>query len=291
MRKRCKTLLIMGIFLSLFFLFTGTSLLHAAQARCHAVDWDSQNATCQSTNGNFEKACSYWIGEMEDHWSVTTKSSNTFGIELCDSEFESSCCDNTGDNLDNGDATLLATHGGTEYGDRFEAQMSSPNWNPGGDDCRSNSNYWMLGDNDAEFVALFACHSLQKQYVNGWGTVPNHWRAHTRRLHQLQGFQGSLSTGQKDELDDFADDAFDGAVSWAWIENMTIWGANTGKPYDRCGINLIFGYNKVDAHIRRDFERYHPTQFPDPPSTGDWTTQHFYCNCDAPAAPTLICGQ
>jgi len=110
-------------------------------------------------------------------------------------------------------------------------------------------------------------------------------------LNEYQGFHGTANTTNWDNLDDFADDAFTSAdsVSWAWIENMTAWDVwSTPGQTDLCAMSLVQGNDSSDATNRKNYEDYE-TQYLDPTATSPWTKYHFYCDCDPPGGPALVC--
>ena len=93
---------------------------------------------------------------------------------------------------------------------------------------------------------------------------------------------GVCSSALYTHTDDFADDAFDGTLSQAWISNMTdfdFW-CTGGTNCDLCGLSRTMGNTTSDCNARRAAEYYSYFWPYDPPDTGEVSINHYFCNCD-----------
>lgn len=221
-----------------------------------------------------------WGDEVYSHgWSLVY---DPFiqGTEFCDASANASCHDGYVGDFDGGDATLVNTHGGWND-NRFGIKLSTMTANPGSGDCWAMHSwggiqYWKIGNSDVEFAEASACNSADMNrfsYIRGWSWGLHQW-------HGNHGF-GGISMGSK--LNDYADDAFDGSASQAWISNMTQFNYRPAEPVghrDVCGMSVVMGTSTTDCNVRRANETYvSPQTYSDPPSTSEIAIGHFFCNC------------
>ncbi len=259
----------------------GTSVW-AAQARALMWNYSNVTSTCKDPDGDGNKISNVnaewygnaWLDIMEEHWSTITADNSIYASEITDANDCTWGEDHTAQNLDDGDGTLIVTHGAARPSGNptyWRARLSSDSGNGGNDTCASRSTNMTLGDNDAEFVHAASCHSAD------WSLFSVGYNAMDDRLHQFGGFHGLSWTNGMGGIDDFPEDGFTsaGGLSIAWIENMTVW--NVSGSDDQCAVSLVQGNNATDATNRKNYEDYDPGQYLDP--SGGWTKFHFYCNC------------
>ncbi|MBN2529656.1 MAG: hypothetical protein JXR76_24920 [Deltaproteobacteria bacterium] len=278
--------LLMGVLLS----YSNQS--NAAQARALTY---ACGADCSDSSGDPALfSTSYaagWLSAMSSAYSETTNDCTIFAEELADASFWSGGLDHTASNIDDGDATLLVTHGGCVGGwdhcTSWNAYLTTASGHysppPGDGQCTVNSANMDVGDNDAEFFHSTACHSSQMDLLYEY---QGHWKFPTcnNRLHQYGGFHGTANSMNWDKLDDFATQALQSgeSIAWAWIENMTLFDAWGSGSSDLCPASHIHGYSVEDAGVRRDNERYNGTVYSDPPASGAVAIGLAYTNCDPP---------
>ena len=258
--------------------------VEAAQAR--ALVWQKSNVTsqCKDPDGDgvelpdtySEDVGNDWLDVMENAWGTITFDNGIWAEELTDN---GSCTwgkDHTDANLDDGDATLLATHGGafpTADPDYFLASLSNNYGNHGSSTCGSRGTNMTLGNDDAEFVHSTACHSCE------WNLIVDHTDVMHYRLHQFGGFHGEYWSNGNSRIDDFAEEGFTSASSlrWAWIENETIWDIHGSD--DNCALSMVQGISSSDTTARSNYEDYDPGQYSDP--SGQTVIKfYYYCGCD-----------
>lgn len=161
--------------------------------------------------------------------------------------------------LDEGDAVLVAWHGG-EDGDVYRGSMRVNE--PGAGDCSLRRDEMEIGDWDLEFLHLSSCHSMDRNQWHEW------WQAFDG-AHQVDGFHGWMwiGSGLVGDYRDFADDAFDTTIADAWLDNMyvpDIWGSE-----DQCPVAYGVGRTLVDLVLRMHGERYNNVHS-DPTQIGWW---------------------
>jgi hypothetical protein len=197
--------------------------------------------------------------------------------EFVDIDIKSWGRDHTGYNLDDGDALFVVGHGFSWDGSTNLGWLllNSIEYS---DNCYTDSLWYDMGDDEAEFIHIIGCHSCNYtfawEYRNNWGL-----RNHANGLHQYGGYHGVSSTATFQYADDFADDAFDGPISFAWISNMTVWDAYGPGSADNCAVNVTFGNSWSNTLYRLDYEQY-DYEWSDP-IPQNWFIL-YYCGCDAP---------
>jgi hypothetical protein len=262
------------------FLLIKSSPVQSYQARCLGVNHATTVSPCDNNiDDHFEEGCAEWIDEMNDHSSYgsTTWDGYVQGVELCDDYFGGGCHDLDANNIDHGDSTLLVTHGTTTWNNHWGAKMSTESANPSGD-CLVLTDIWALGNDDAEITSAFACGSANYGKL---GKVKN-WACKLHQWHGAHGVQCNLYAKQR--LDDFADDAFDGSISSAWIYTMLQRDSYCigSTAWDMCGMSMIFCPDDGSCNIRRINETYNePDYYDDPPCSGENGINHYICNCCA----------
>jgi len=149
--------------------------------------------------------------------------------------------------LDDADAAMLFWHG-SEDGDVYRGKMRVDE--SGSGDCRLREDEMDLGDSDLEFLALSSCQSLDDNQWKQW------WKSF-KGLHQLDGFHGLMwiSSGRVSDYRNFAEDAFDGPIADAWLDNL--YDTNIGDDnVDQCPVAYGVGNGRTDLWDRMDHERY-----------------------------------
>ena len=264
-------------------LFLWCSLIQAAQARALLWKYSYVTEQCKDPDGDGKKmhdlevedAGGDWLDVMKSHWSVWTLDYTIYANEITDFDDCTWGRDHRNGNLDDGDGNLLMTHsialplGNPTY---WRVRLSSNSGNGGSTPCASKSTNMTLGDNDAEFIHTTGCHSAE------WRLIRRGYNAMDGRLHQFGGFHGEFWTSGDRYLDDFAEEGFVTAsgLSWAWIENMTVWDIHGSA--DNCAVSLVQGFSRNSAIYRQNHEDYNAVQYTDP--HGQWVKFHYYCNCN-----------
>jgi hypothetical protein len=178
--------------------------------------------------------------------------------------------------LDDADAAILFWHG-SENGDVYQGSMRV---NESGDgNCTLREDEMDLGDSDLEFLVLSSCQSMDDNQWKQW------WKSF-KGLHQLDGFHGLMwiGSGFVGDYEDFAEDAFDGPMSDAWLDNL--YDTDIGDDnVDQCPVAYGVGNGSTDLWNRMDHERY-DNIFSDPTTFTKWGAT-FIIGCD-PAAETVV---
>lgn len=178
--------------------------------------------------------------------------------------------------LDDADAAILFWHG-SESGDVYQGSMRV---NEAGDgNCTLREDEMDVGDSDLEFLVVSSCQSMDDNQWKQW------WRSF-KGLHQLDGFHGLMwiSSGRVDDYEDFAEDAFDGPMSDAWLDNL--YDTDIGDDnVDQCPVAYGVGNGSTDLWNRMDTERYDNIKS-DPNTFTRWGAT-FIVGCD-PAAETVV---
>ena len=170
--------------------------------------------------------------------------------------------------LDEGDAVMLGMHGADSAG----VWSGSVRINEAGaGDCSIRQDEMQLGDSDLEFLHLSSCNSMDANQWSNW------WRAFSR-AHQVDGFHGFMwiGSGLISNYSSFADDAFDGAISDAWLDNHYV--PNVSGSDDQCPVAYAVGADQADAVNWLFNERYNNV-FTDPGSIGWWQVTYI-AGCD-----------
>jgi hypothetical protein len=178
--------------------------------------------------------------------------------------------------LDDADAAMLFWHG-SEDGDVYRGKMRLDESGDG--DCRVREDEMDLGDQDLEFLALSSCQSLDDNQWKQW------WKSF-KGLHQLDGFHGLMwiSSGRVSDYRNFAEDAFDGPIADAWLDNL--YDTNIGDDnVDQCPVAYGVGNGRTDLWNRIDHERYDNIQS-DPTTHTRWGAT-FIIGCN-PASESVV---
>lgn len=177
--------------------------------------------------------------------------------------------------LDGADVAMLFWHG-SEDGDVYRGTMRL---NESGDgNCKLRQDEMELGDLDLEFLALSSCNSLDDNQWKQW------WKSF-KGLHQLNGFHGLMwiSWWYIGDYRNFAEDAFDGPIADAWLDNHYM--TNIGEDnVDQCPVAYGVGNGRTDLWNRIDHERYNNIK--SDPTNERWGVT-FIEGCN-PAAETTI---
>lgn len=171
---------------------------------------------------------------------------------------------------DEGDAVMIATHGGDD-GEYWRGLMRYKDCN---NDCYINGRDELrVGDFDTEFLHLSSCHSLDDNMIG---------RAYRQfgslRLHQLHGFHGCMWIGSSmvNDYEDFAEDAFDTSIASSWMENM--YRENINGQYTQCPVAYGVGTTANECLSRLANERYNNV-YSDPSDVG-YYCYYYYSECD-----------
>jgi Family of unknown function (DUF6345) len=170
--------------------------------------------------------------------------------------------------LDDADAAMIGTHGADSAG-VWSGTMRVDE--AGAGDCSLRRDEMRIGNSDLEFLHLSSCNSMDR---NQW---PDWWRAFNR-AHQVDGFHGFMwiGSGRVAAYRIFASDAFDSAISDAWLDNLYV--PNISGSEDQCPVAYAVGADRADATNRLFNERYNNV-FSDPTAIGWWHVT-FISGCD-----------
>ncbi len=277
------------IYLGLFVLAISLSWSghsHAGQTRAFPFWYNYATSECRTRGGGsndyFEYYAAQWVTAMYNAgWTTYTFDNKTYSKELTDSSKCSWGLDHDYENLDDGDATMLFTHG--NYQDDYFYWLLGTNSGNGATEpclndnctCLASSHDMQLGDNDAEFVHSFACQSAN---WDGISTSTGREFLH-RRLHQYGGFHGEYVLGdfllEQGRVYSFAEDANVSSVAWSWIDNFHR-KVTTANEYN-CPVSVIHGNDAMHAASRREYEQY-DSGYSDPSSS--YTLLLYISNCD-----------
>lgn len=186
--------------------------------------------------------------------------------------------------MDGADAVMIGLHG-ADVNNGWSGSMRVDE--AGGGDCKIGTSEMEVGNHDLEFLHLSSCQSMED---NQWST----WEKSIGGAHQVDGFHGLMwiGSGLVDDYDDFGDDAFDGAVSDAWVDNMYYSNSfGTNNQDDQCPVAFAVGANAVDVINRLYTERYNHV-YADPPKSGltgsgtIWATTYI-AGCDPQGEDTI----
>jgi hypothetical protein len=254
----------------------------ALEAKSYTVT--TWNAGCGgSTRSTWDDMTDAWYDEITNSgtslfgWCISGHCSDAFTREgqmvdgnVINSAFADASRVSWGDDidrLDDGDAVMIGLHGA----DVSNGWSGSVRVNEAGSgDCSIRTAEMEIGDTDLEFLHLSSCNSMDD---NMWGN----WEKSMARAHQVDGFHGLMWIGTSlvGDYEDFADDAFGGAISDSWLDNHYYSNAfGAGNADDQCPVAFAVGANGTDVLDRLHGERY-DNVFSDPPhstTTGAGTT-------------------
>jgi Family of unknown function (DUF6345) len=165
--------------------------------------------------------------------------------------------------LDDGDAVMIGTHGADAAG-VWSGTMRVDEAGDG--DCMLRRDEMGIGDADLEFLHLSSCNSMDANQWSSW------WRAFDG-AHQVDGFHGFMWIGPDliSRYRNFASDAFDGAISDAWLDNHYVPDIANGD--DQCPVAYAVGADEADVTNRLRNERYNNV-FSDPTTIGWWAATY-----------------
>ena len=258
------------------------SVLDANAYNATTMDWQLVQPVCQSNPYDPSSAISRYRSAISSHgYSLYSKDCSILWYELTDSIYGGS--DHNYGNIDDKDVAFIGTHGATEnifWNIVWHAWLTDGAFTPIGQPaCKARSWNMKLGDDGAEYVHLYACNSANFDMIMSWA-----WPSATDGLHQLHCFHGVSNTKTNHKADDFVDDGFDGSVSYAWIENFTLWDTFAAGT-EICALSMIIGNNKYDAAVRKTYEQF--DDFHSDPDV-NWAKLHFYCNCNPPGPGNML---
>lgn len=247
----------------------------ALEAKMYAVT--TWNAGCSgSTRNSWDDMVKAWYDDITNTgtsifgWCISGHCSDAFTRDgslvngnLVNSLFADAtrvAWGNDGTNLDDGDAVMIGVHG-ADVSNGWSGSMRVDE--AGGGDCSTRTAEMEIGDTDLEFLHLSSCNSMDD---NEWST----WEKSMGRAHQVDGFHGLMwiGSGLVSDYRDFGDDAFGGAISDSWLDNLYYSNAfGTNNQDDQCPVAFAVGANANDALNRLHNERYNHV-FSDPPHSG-----------------------
>jgi Family of unknown function (DUF6345) len=218
------------------------------EAKMYGVTvWDG--GCSGSTRNSWDDMAQAWYDVMGDsswyHKKFKLVNGNIINSKYADATKVSWGSDSS--YLDDADAAILFWHG-SEDGDVYKGSMRVDE--SGGGDCKVREDEMDLGDQDLEFLVLSSCHGLDDNQWKQW------WKSF-KGLHQLDSFHGLMwiSSGRVDDYEDFAEDAFDGPMSDAWLDNL--YDTDIGDDnVDQCPVAYGVGNGSTDLWDRIDHERY-----------------------------------
>lgn len=210
-----------------------------------------------------------WYDEMHDEgWIRDARRTNQDlkKRHLCDVDTGAGyeyCTDTSA--ADDADALLVFTHG-TDIDGYWGGLLNTYD----GNNCFIALNEMYLGDTDTEFLHLSSCFSLDRDDISRARRVfrdPND--AANGRLHQLTGFHGVMWIGEGwiGAYEDFADDAFEGSLAYAWVDNL--YESDVKNGWDSCPVGMAVARTAGECLTRLTFERYNNI-FSDPDATTKW---------------------
>ncbi|HLP41085.1 MAG TPA: DUF6345 domain-containing protein [Fibrobacteria bacterium] len=166
---------------------------------------------------------------------------------------------NDHNHMDEGDAVMIGVHG-ADVNNGWSGSMRVDESGDG--DCSARLAEMEIGDTDLEFLHLSSCNSMDD---NMW----SNWEKSMARAHQVDGFHGLMwiGSGLVDDYGDFSDDAFGGAISDAWLDNLHYNNEFNNGMDDQCPVAFAVGSTGADAINRLTNERYDHV-FSDPPNSG-----------------------
>ncbi len=170
--------------------------------------------------------------------------------------------------LDEGDAVMIATHGADSSGVWSGSMRINES---GAGDCSLRRDEMDIGDSDLEFLHLSSCNSMDRNQWSNW------WRAFDG-AHQVDGFHGFMwiGNGLISNYGDFANDAFDGSISSAWLDNHYV--PNISGSDDQCPVAYAVGSSRNDVRNRLFNERY-DNVYSDPNQVNWWWVTYI-SGCD-----------
>jgi hypothetical protein len=234
------------------------------EAKMYAMTkWDGG---CSGSQRDWWDDMAYgWYDEIADSsWynhAGKAVNGNIQNLWFSDSSLVSGATDSA--HIDGADAAIIAWHGGDSSG-VWQGSMRVPGG--GSNSCKSRSDEMLLGNSDLEFAVLSSCHSMDD---NMWSS----WRKSFGGMHQADGFHGLMwiSSGRVDDYEDFADDGFDEAMSYAWMDDL--YDSDVKDGYAQCPVAYSVGSSSSDVLNRLTTERY-DFIFSDPSSNNYWAAMY-----------------
>lgn len=277
-----KRLLFLSTILSVSFLSNSSDAQDVEGGLLYYSESMASNA-CDGRD-TIDTAILGWETAVESHGVTCGLDNLVYASELADSA-RVSWGDDTGSlNVDENDMTLISLHGGVRpvYYDSYDDGSPSytldrtlfllgnegGNGNTEAEGCYTYGRDMYIGNGDVEFVHAVSCQSLQYEAI--WN---NQMVGLSRKIHQYGGFHGNVAMAATAFADDFAEDAFDGPVAWAWLDNMRI-------STTTCPTSAIMGDNQTNSHTRRDSETYNYPEDYDDPDTTPFLNIYFYGYCN-----------
>jgi len=240
------------------------------------------DSSCSDTI-NWSTAVDNWRSEMDAYGvNLGVKDTGMYWHEFTDYDYGGE--DHINENADTSDAIIVGSHGWqvwTQSKDvcdpadscvsvRHQTYLSTTSGSPTG--CWVETDSYAMGDNQTEFYDDMGCYSNEPD-------LAAHMTNHTYRLHQWHGFYGISNVMVGVDTDDYVDDAFDGSVSHAWVEQMTRWDAWPSTLKDICATSLVRGATEPDAVTRSDYETFGNANYSTDPRGWSWA-YYYYCLCD-----------
>jgi hypothetical protein len=221
-----------------------------------SLNYHSPTSACDFLQPAMETGIARWRTAVAGHTvNLGPNDATIFWSEIADGDVVSGGEDDINDNLDTADLVIIGTHGGivgsVASPTGFSLSTTTTSGNPGGD-CTVQSNEMTLGDDGANFVDFYGCSVVNHEL---W-RLTNTFETVTRLVHQVHGFNGTMTDRVGIYVDDYIDDAFDGSATWAWVDNLTDYEHWTAGGADVCAVSVVRGTSWNDALTRVNTERY-----------------------------------
>jgi hypothetical protein len=251
-----------GTGLSVLFLLGAASVVHATPVTtAMSLNFHFKTDSCYNENKlgpAMETGIANWRSAVAGHTVTLGPNDGTiFWSELAEYDKAAGGEDHINDNMDTADLMIIGTHGGirggNEHPDAFTLTTTTRSGNPHST-CDISSDEMELGNDRAVFVDFYGCSIVNFMLWRDTDT----FETVTERVHQVHGFNGTMSEGGPigANMDDYIDDAFDGAAMLAWVLNETHFHHWSPTSADVCGVSVVRGLDRHDADVRADNERY-----------------------------------
>jgi hypothetical protein len=256
----------------------------AEEARVYAVtNW---NATCGgSPRAAWDNMAQAWYDEItDDGFKIfgfcfgghcdhaylgqgVTSNGNVTNSKFADSNVVSWGRDRR--DLDNFEAIMLAWHG-SESGNDYRGSMRVNE--SGSGDCTLLRSEMRIGNGEADYVHLSSCNSMDSNQWGGWVSAYDTAR-------QVDGFHGLMwiGNGLISNYEDFAEDAFDGAISSAWVRTHYV--PDISGNDDQCPVAHTVGTSRNDVLTRLANDSY-ADRYQAPAASSNWWAVRYIRGCN-----------
>ncbi|MBF0364947.1 MAG: hypothetical protein HQK50_05210 [Oligoflexia bacterium] len=251
---------------------------NADQARSYAITkWDGD---CSGSQRDWwDDMCMKWRNTMKNKgWSVWWNNFNLVRVsKFVDPAISAWGVDNGSSGIDQGNATMLCTHGGYDGNGWYGKMHTKENG-----ECAVNLNQMKLGTatgGKLRFLHLSSCNSIRWDQKEKW------FGPAAGKVHVITGFHGLMYIGYYyvGEYGDLANEGFSRGVGKVWVDRMhhvDHW-YNVWKTV--CPIALGFGDTETASAAALN-ERYN-SKYPD--RSAYWMTYRWKSGCDPDGASKL----